>query len=645
MSCTSNHHEREAPLAGPKRPVRVGGVPVETHGIEEALRRIRDTVEGKYSATTFRFVNAYSVVVANSDTSYREILMDGGINFPDGRPVACLARLKARQKNLVQVRGPEVFRHAMTQGALGDARQFIVGGNERTRQMLQEIATGANIVGHYCPPYGPPTEEYIQEIISQTIRHNPDIVWVALGGPKQDLVANRIAQTTQITTSAIGAALDFVTLAKSECPEPLRKAGFEWLYRLACEPTRLWRRYVLGNPKFIYHIIRTELESSRTRSSVKGKRSSSEPKSLTTQTVIVDQNDPTELATSGGIATCIRGQAVHMTTVPKIVALATSQESIGIWQVKQCGGAKVELMYVAKRSNLLPDSLALALGMLRHRSRLRGTLLQVHRAEIGLVSYMMRRPYTLLLHNDAASLTDSGSDSTWRRLGTLYKVVERIAVRRSLNVGVFSGPAAERLSVIRSDVVRLYTSYDGSIFYPRKKEPATGPDLICWVGRLDSQKDPELMLDVARSLRERGVPITIEAYGDGPLRDSLAERISREQLPVRLNGSARPLDVAAAMRNSKLLLMTSRYEGSPTVLIEALATGTPVVASAESDPDKVICAKDTGEIVRSRSPEEISLAIINRIARPTGSEACSAAVRHREVNVQVSTILQLSGLK
>jgi N-acetylglucosaminyldiphosphoundecaprenol N-acetyl-beta-D-mannosaminyltransferase len=83
-----------------------------------------------------------------------------------------------------------------------------------------------------------------------------DIVWVGLGTPKQDIEAERIATATNTTTVAIGAAFDFAAGTLREAPSWLSRAGLEWLFRLAMEPRRLWRRYLIGNLVFIYAVFR-----------------------------------------------------------------------------------------------------------------------------------------------------------------------------------------------------------------------------------------------------------------------------------------------------------------------------------------------------------------------------------------------------
>jgi N-acetylglucosaminyldiphosphoundecaprenol N-acetyl-beta-D-mannosaminyltransferase len=85
---------------------------------------------------------------------------------------------------------------------------------------------------------------------------DPDIVWIGLGTPKQDFEAARLARATGRCCIGVGAAFDFAAGAKREAPAALRRFGLEWAFRLATEPGRLWRRYVLGNPRFLLLLFR-----------------------------------------------------------------------------------------------------------------------------------------------------------------------------------------------------------------------------------------------------------------------------------------------------------------------------------------------------------------------------------------------------
>jgi N-acetylglucosaminyldiphosphoundecaprenol N-acetyl-beta-D-mannosaminyltransferase len=79
------------------------------------------------------------------------------------------------------------------------------------------------------------------------------IVWVGLGSPKQDIwMAVHRAQLNAPVLIGVGAAFDFFAGRIRQAPHWIQRSGLEWLYRLISEPSRLWRRYLIYNPKFIF---------------------------------------------------------------------------------------------------------------------------------------------------------------------------------------------------------------------------------------------------------------------------------------------------------------------------------------------------------------------------------------------------------
>jgi N-acetylglucosaminyldiphosphoundecaprenol N-acetyl-beta-D-mannosaminyltransferase len=95
------------------------------------------------------------------------------------------------------------------------------------------------------------------EKVLQTINWlAPDIVWVGLSTPKQERwMANHVSRLTAPVLIGVGAAFDYVGGAKKQAPRWVQRSGFEWLFRLAAEPRRLWKRYLVNNPLFILLIL------------------------------------------------------------------------------------------------------------------------------------------------------------------------------------------------------------------------------------------------------------------------------------------------------------------------------------------------------------------------------------------------------
>jgi N-acetylglucosaminyldiphosphoundecaprenol N-acetyl-beta-D-mannosaminyltransferase len=113
------------------------------------------------------------------------------------------------------------------------------------------------IVGTETPPFRPLTAEELDELASRINDSAADIVWIGLGTPRQDYLVSTLSPLVNKTLVPIGAAFDFISGWVPEAPALLHGSGFEWLYRLAREPRRLWRRYVLDGARFAYYLTLT----------------------------------------------------------------------------------------------------------------------------------------------------------------------------------------------------------------------------------------------------------------------------------------------------------------------------------------------------------------------------------------------------
>lgn len=223
----------------------------------EAAKFIVQNADSSEAGSDFHFLNAYSIALSESNADYRSCLDNSAYNFPDGKPISVLSRLGSNR--LFQVRGPGLFETAMDIGRASKVRHYLLGSTPETLRKLQwnleERYPGIDIVGSYSPPFREltPSEQDAQD--DQIKESGAQIVWVGLGTPKQDFEAARLA-TKGLNAVAIGAAFDFSAGTKAEAPAWLTRIGFEWLFRFATEPTRLWRRYLVGNLVFLRAVAR-----------------------------------------------------------------------------------------------------------------------------------------------------------------------------------------------------------------------------------------------------------------------------------------------------------------------------------------------------------------------------------------------------
>ena len=211
------------------------------------------------SRVHIHLANAYTIALADRDEAYRQ-LINQGVVFADGKPITWFSRLARQTPRIQQVRGPQFFLDVVDVGRSSGTRHFLLGSTdellERIRVRLAEQFEGVEIVGSYSPPFRSLTAEEIADQDALIRQSDADIVWVGLGTPKQDIEARRVALSTARPAVAVGAAFDFTAGALRTAPMWMQRGGLEWIFRLASEPRRLWRRYLFGNVRFVWAVLR-----------------------------------------------------------------------------------------------------------------------------------------------------------------------------------------------------------------------------------------------------------------------------------------------------------------------------------------------------------------------------------------------------
>ena len=195
--------------------------------------------------------NAYTLSLVDDDAQMRTALLAADLNLADGTPVAVLGR---RHGLPGPVRGTELVGEVARQG-VADVRHYLYGGNEGVADLmaaeLARTVPGASVVGTECPPFRPLTDDDLSGLVDRVRTSGANVLWIGLGTPRQDYLVHLLAPQLSIPVVPVGAAFDFWSGTIKEAPRFLRGTGLEWVYRLAKEPRRLWRRYLLGNPRFV----------------------------------------------------------------------------------------------------------------------------------------------------------------------------------------------------------------------------------------------------------------------------------------------------------------------------------------------------------------------------------------------------------
>lgn len=245
----------------------VCGVPIAAVDPESAARLIVGQVHTRRPGE-FHLCNAYTLSLVDSDPGLRSALDRATLNFPDGTPVAWLGRSHGTSG---PVRGPALVGAVARAGLSGGLRHYFYGGGigtaQRMAERLSSYAPGLRVAGVESPPFRDLIAEELAELGSRIRAASADIVWIGLGTPRQDYIVAKLAAEVSASIVPVGAAFDFWSGRVPEAPSFLHGTGLEWLYRLAKEPSRLWRRYLVGNPRFARNVMRHHRAARKRRSS------------------------------------------------------------------------------------------------------------------------------------------------------------------------------------------------------------------------------------------------------------------------------------------------------------------------------------------------------------------------------------------
>ena len=228
-------------------------------------------------ASAVSFCNTHLVAEAAGNPAFREVLARFDLNLPDGMPLVwALNRRGAGLRDRVygpylmhrffplqQAQGQTPFLPAFSPSDLPTSspppslRHFLFGSSPELLAKLAANLGGSNagICGTFSPPFAR-FSEADNSAFAETIRAaDPDCIWVALGGVRQETwIAENLHRFPRGVFLAVGDAFSLLAGESRFAPAWMQKAGLTWLYRLVNEPGRLWKRYLVNNTRFLWHL-------------------------------------------------------------------------------------------------------------------------------------------------------------------------------------------------------------------------------------------------------------------------------------------------------------------------------------------------------------------------------------------------------
>ncbi|MGH8900147.1 MAG: WecB/TagA/CpsF family glycosyltransferase [Egibacteraceae bacterium] len=237
--------------------VGISAITMDT-AVREIARWIADGANGRkhYVCVT----GVHGVMEAQRDPELLRILGGSGMTTPDGMPLVWASHW-AGASYVERVYGPDLMLEVCGLAAERGWRSFFYGGGvgvpERLAERLRARFPGLVVSGTYSPPFRELNPEEDAGVVERINGARADIVWVGLSTPKQERwMAAHTGRVLAPVLIGVGAAFDIHAGLLPQAPRWMQRSGTEWLYRLAREPRRLWRRYLYNNPRFVMAVAR-----------------------------------------------------------------------------------------------------------------------------------------------------------------------------------------------------------------------------------------------------------------------------------------------------------------------------------------------------------------------------------------------------
>jgi glycosyltransferase involved in cell wall biosynthesis len=352
----------------------------------------------------------------------------------------------------------------------------------------------------------------------------------------------------------------------------------------------------------------------------------------------------------GGIQTLINTfikYAPSEFAVRLVGTASDSSQTLGEWQEAEFAGREISFLPILKIEDdnvrgLIPTTVKYTAALLGRS--LSSDFLHFHRLEPSLAAMNWQGEKTIFIHNDIHTQMEKVSDRKailWRRFPAAYFALESRLIRQFSQVLSCNTDAAEfyrqRYPELQDRVAFIKNSFDNEVFYSlsqserkaHRRELAVQMGLdaetrfILFAGRLHPQKDPVLLIRAFAALNQPHTHLLIA--GDGELANPVRQEIEQLGLSSRVTmlGALKQQELARLHRLSSAFVLSSAYEGLPLVVLEALASGTPVVTTKCGETPKLL-HPDSGIVCEQRTPECIADALRQILLNPQDypSEAC-----------------------
>jgi len=235
--------------------VNILGVGVSPINMPQALAQIDAWIQLREGCHYVCVTGVHGVIESQHSEPLRQIHNQAGLVTPDGMPLVWVCRSQGFP-HVERVYGPDLMLAVCEHGLDKGYRHYFFGGAlgtpEKLAARLQQRWPALQVAGTYSPPFHAPSASEDEAMMSMLNAAKADVIWVGLSTPKQERwMAAHAAHLQAPVLIGVGAAFDFHAGLKAQAPRWVQRSGLEWLFRLATEPRRLWRRYLSNNPRFV----------------------------------------------------------------------------------------------------------------------------------------------------------------------------------------------------------------------------------------------------------------------------------------------------------------------------------------------------------------------------------------------------------
>ena len=203
--------------------------------------------------------NVHVTMESHDAGDYRAVVNGADLVTPDGMPLVWALRLLG-VADATRVRGPTLMARVLERAATARIAVGFYGATPavlaRLAEACQRRFPGLEVAYAHAPPFRPLTAGEDAQVVEDIKRSGARIVFVGLGCPKQERWMAAHKGSVKAVMLGVGAAFDFLAGVKPEAPIWMQNSGLEWVFRLATEPRRLWRRYARHNPRFVALFLR-----------------------------------------------------------------------------------------------------------------------------------------------------------------------------------------------------------------------------------------------------------------------------------------------------------------------------------------------------------------------------------------------------